>query len=355
MLVFIIIFILLIYGVQKWHCRHALKNINYDYTFSKQLLERGEAFKLVSTITNESRRFIPFIRMEETLPQGIKPKKEKVELQEDALGFLIYSSSIYLSPRSQLNRKLELTFPKRGCYEFFGATLHGGDFFGMQEQKRKFEKNLEIIVYPNEMESAKLQEIMGGFLGDMSVRRFIMEDPILTVGAYEYTGREPMKQISWKQTARSQQMMVKRYDYTTELKVTVLLDVSGMTNNTTEPQDYENCYAIARSVCQHLLKKDIAFDFLSNAAANTHLKKVGKSQLKAILEHLGRGGHKAYETFEALVEKVLLEPNPQRSILVISPKRDEEKIQLANSLQKGQTTAVALIWGEDYDDVDLAA
>ena len=45
-------------------------------------------------------------------------------------------------------------------------------------------------------------DVLSGFLGDVSVRRFIYEDPVLTTGFREYTGREPMKHISWTQSAR---------------------------------------------------------------------------------------------------------------------------------------------------------
>ena len=56
------------------------------------------------------------------------------------------------------------------------------------------------------------------------MNRFIMEDPVLRLGYRDYTGREPIKQISWTQTARMGRMMVSCQDYTVERTVTVMLN-----------------------------------------------------------------------------------------------------------------------------------
>ena len=250
MLIFLIVFIIVIFLVQWYSKKAALKGIKYDYKFSKKLIETGESVELISIVTNESRRFVPFIRMVENFPKGIQALNKKVFIREDTmgLGYWSYNSSIYLMARSRLQRKLKLTFNKRGRYVFRGATLHGGDFLGLSEKREKFELSRELIVYPKLIDAPHLQEIMGGFLGDISVRRFIMEDPILTIGTREYTGREPLKQMSWKHTARTNQMMVKQFDYTTEMVVTVFLDISAVKGKTLTPGQFENCFSLARTI-----------------------------------------------------------------------------------------------------------
>ena len=80
----------------------------------------------------------------------------------------------------------------------------------------------EVVVIPPRCENSNVLRTLGGFLGDISVRRFILEDPLLTVGFREYTGREPMKSISWTQSARVGRPLVKQYDHTVDATVTVL-------------------------------------------------------------------------------------------------------------------------------------
>lgn len=58
--------------------------------------------------------------------------------------------------------------------------------------------------------------MLGGFLGELSVNRYLYEDPILTAGYRSYTSGDPMRSIAWKQSVQGQGLMVKKWDYTTE-------------------------------------------------------------------------------------------------------------------------------------------
>ena len=50
---------------------------------------------------------------------------------------------------------------------------------------------------PRRAASPSFDMLLGGMIGDISVNRFIFEDPMLTIGFSDYTGREPMRDISW--------------------------------------------------------------------------------------------------------------------------------------------------------------
>jgi len=360
MTIFIIIFIIVIALVQFWSTNNALKGIKYDYRFSKKLIEIGETTEIISTITNESRRFVPFIRMVEALPKGVRTLNQKVFIREDTmgLGHLSHNSSVYLLARSKLQRKLKVTFDQRGRYVFRGAELRGGDFLGLTDKREKYLEFRELIVYPKKIEAPHLQEILGGFLGDISVRRFIMEDPILTIGTREYTGREPLKQMSWKHTARTNQMMVKQFDYTTEMVVTVLLDISTAVGKTLTPEQFENCFSLARTVCQFLDHQKIPFEYVSNAISEglqieegrlILIQSLGKAHMRAILEQLGRAGYGTRVAYESAIENLDLNQEQNRSTIIITPRRDPTKHRLAQKLKEKTTGALIFIYGEDFD------
>ena len=359
MTIFIIIFISVILVVQLYSRKHALKGIKYDYQFSKKLIEIEEPTELISTVTNESRRFVPFIRMVEALPKGTRPLNRNVFIREDTmgLGYLHYDSSIYLMARSRLQRKLKIMFEKRGRYVFGGAVLRGGDFLGFTEKREKFQELREIIVYPKPIEAPGLQEIMGGFLGDISVRRFMMEDPILTIGTREYTGREPFKQMSWKHTARTNQMMVKQFDYTTEMVVTVFLDTSAVKGKTLTPDQFENCFSLARTVCQFLEQKKIPFEFVSNMIIegiendqHRFVQSLGKAHLRLILEKLGRAGYGTNQSYESMIDELMINQEKNRSTVIITPQRDGYKQQVAEKLKEKTTGILRFIYGEDFEE-----
>jgi len=344
--------------VQAWSTKNSLNGIKYEYRFSEKLIEIGETTELISTVTNESRRFVSFIRMVEALPKGIRTLNRKVFIREDTLGLghLSYNSSIYLMARSKLQRKLKITFDKRGRYIFRGAELRGGDFLGFTDKRKKFLDLRELIVYPKEIEAPQLQEVLGGFLGDVSVRRFIMEDPVLTIGTRDYTGREPLKQISWKHTARTNQMMVKQFDYTTEMVVTVFLDISTVKRKTITSEQFENCFSLARTVSEYLKQKKIPFEFTTNAIieglgaeVRRLIQSSGAVQLRSIFEQLGRASYGTRESYESVLEKLTLKHEQNRSTIIITPQRDQVKYRLAEKLKERTTGALIFIYGEDFD------
>ena len=360
MLIFLIAFIIIVILVQKNSQKHALKGIKYDYHFSKKFIEIGEPTELISILTNESRRLVPFIRMVESLPKGVQILNNNVFIREATmkLGYVSYNSSVYLMARSKLQRKLKLTFNERGRYVFNGAHLHGGDFLGLTEKIEKFVKQREIIVYPKLITAPQLTDLLGGFLGDLSVFRFIMEDPILTIGTRDYTGREPLKQMSWKHIAQNNKMMVKQFDYTTEMVVTVFLDTSAVKGKTIANQQFETCFSLARSVCQHLGQQKIPFEFVLNAtiegpnvADERIIRGLGKAHLRAILEKLGRASYGVCESYEATIAKLALNQEKQRSVIIITPQRDSHKEVVAKQLKAKTVGTVRFIYGEDFDDI----
>ena len=151
-----------------------------------------------------------------------------------------------------------------------------------------------MVVAPREAEDQRLTDVLSGFLGDVSVRRFIHEDPVLTTGFREYTGREPMKQISWTQSARGRGLVVKNFDHTAEPRVSVLLNADTQAGNREEL--LEKCCSMARTVCRILEEQGVPYDFATNAdlagAIGGGSREVGEglgaSHFTAVLDCLGR-------------------------------------------------------------------
>ena len=353
----LIIILMLIIGIMQYRAKWiALKEIKYNYTLSKKYIEIDEPVELKSTVTNESHRLVTSIRMVEIMPNSARPFTMKVYTKEDSRGtdFVRYNSSLSLTARSIFTRKIKLTFHHRGRYVFRGAELSsGGDFLGNLE-KHHFNELREVVVLPKAMESPQFQEIMSDFLGDISVHRFIVEDPILTIGIREYTGREPLKQMSWIHTARMNQMMVKQFDYTTEMVVTVFLDVSVVRRKTLRKAQFENCYSLARGVCQHLQRHKISFEFVTNTIEyggnERDTETLGNLQLNLILEKLGRAGYGTRRSYESVIESLSVEQEKDRAMLIITPRRDHDKQKLAESFKARTGGTVFFIYGEDFGE-----
>ena len=175
-----------------------------------------------------------------------------------------------------------------------------------------------------------------GFMGDVSVRRFIYEDPILTIGCRDYTGKEPMKNISWQHTARAGKVLVNQYDHTAESNVCIVLNIDGDSRF-----DIERCYEITRSVCEELEKRKIAYEFFTNADLEGPLgnkfswveEGLGRRHFGTIMYGLGCSRCICRHPFGWLIEQCKKRRRVALSYIVITPELSADAKLRLNELQ----------------------
>ena len=198
--------------------RRVLKNVTCTIETSKKVVDPGEVFEVVTTIENNKLLPVTSLRVCENVPEEITYAEDELEYDIAIKHNKMSNATVaewktYLMPKQKLTKRVPVMIERRGRYFFSGATVYGGDFLGFSETAEGYYGMNEVVVLPRKIECSAEIEALGGFLGDVSVRRFIMEDPVLTLGYREYTGNEPMRAISWTQSARMGNLMVKNYDH----------------------------------------------------------------------------------------------------------------------------------------------
>ena len=64
-----------------------------------------------------------------------------------------------------------------------------------------------------------------GWQGDITVRRWINEDPFYPAGVREYRPGDEMRRINWKAVARTGDLQVNQFDYTADRKLYLLVSM----------------------------------------------------------------------------------------------------------------------------------
>ena len=323
LLVFVIAAVALVLVLEFRLSRNALTHVREDHWPEERLVDPEEVFHLTLSVENTAKRYVLFLGLEEQLPKEFETPLNSRYLRRSAEGGRYISITTWLRPYQQVQFRVPVSIAQRGRYVLHSLKVSGGDFLGLREEVRRLERFRAVIVAPKEAPEAGLSEVLGGFLGDVSVRRFLHEDPVLTAGFREYTGREPMKAISWMQSARGQGLMVKTYDHTAEPTVSVLLNVDSE-----EPEReelLEKCFSLTRTVCRTLEDRGIAYDFLTNAdllGAETERTELGDGlgtqHFTAVLECLGRASYYTRFSAEQLLENAL-ETRETRGRILITP------------------------------------
>lgn len=262
-LVFAAVLVVLVLALEAYTQKHALDGLEAGMMPEDLLAEPGEPVCLHLTLRNQKGWPRPLVSLKLHLHPSFEIQDADC-VQKDILGkghTVQYVT--WLKPRQEASWNLEVRLASRGRYLLEPLYLGSGDFLGMREQTRRATALQELIVPPQERFLPALDAAMGGFLGELSVNRFLYQDPILTAGYRPYTSQDPMRSISWKQSARGMGLISKNYDATTEPRVTVLVHADASLEE--QMQAVEDCYSMARTVCRMLEEKAISYRLAVNS------------------------------------------------------------------------------------------
>ena len=269
MLIFFVIVILVALGLQWYSLRKAgdHRNIRYACKPSVRACEPGEAFLVYSTVANWGLRSTPSLRIEEHFPQSLNVlEAERFSVKWLTKDYRIYYSTVLLKGRQQVKRSLHASIPQRGEYCFSYADFYAGDFLGFREYAYRMENDSRIVVYPAKLENAALPKTFSDALDELARKKQLLEDPISVCGYRDYTGAEPMRQISWKQSAAHNALIVKQFDPVWHPDVLIALDASLHGDLDEYFNQLELCFSLARTVCEYMERRNIAYHLVTNAA-----------------------------------------------------------------------------------------
>ncbi len=262
MVVFFIVILLLAAILEYASLRSGTDCIDADFELSKSRTETEDSVDLIMSVRRTGRLPVSYCMLSiacpisTRFPEGVDSIPEK---------HLILLRDIYrLWTRREKERRLSIHMGKRGVYTFTGREIIRGDFLGLHLSSGRFDPRRTIIVYPPRLNSAALTEALGSYSGLHTAQRWLLRDPVLTMGVREYTGHEPMHAISWSQTARRGELTVREFDFTRSLNCRILLPVNGL--GLADGDLLDRCCSAARTVCETLMDLGVEPVLYTNAA-----------------------------------------------------------------------------------------
>lgn len=351
MIWFLVILGVVLYFVEKYSMQHALDQVSLVTSLNKAVVEPGEEFTWTMTVKNGKRMMVPYLKIKEQIPIGLTFAENGETVEKKGISGL--NSILYLSGNQKTELVREVKLPARGRYFFRGSSVEAGDFLGFETSLDNYPEMTEIVVKPAPSPYGDVALMLGGYLGDFAVRNSLFEDPVLTIGFREYTGREPFRSISWTQSAKHNRLLVKQQECMEDLSCTVLLNTECKKNDEVSGL-LESSFSMVRSICEELEKKRVSYDFHTNgviAGAMGNWKRVeeglGAGHLETVLEGLGRMTYDHRETAEVFFARVLKGVRSGNSFIVISPERTEELDKMVAELSERSGRKVLFICAEE--------
>jgi uncharacterized protein (DUF58 family) len=346
--------------------KYIFKGISYSMKPSCGMAEIDEEFQLETTIINAKRLPVVSLRLSEDMPYDIKFGNIKHKLEGNVRKTFLSDS--YIFPRQKLVRTTKVSLPRRGRFVFHGATLSIPSFLGLRTEHKNFTIFNEIVLPPRYIQSLELEKVLGSYMGEISVRRFILEDPVLTVGFRDYSGNEPMRSISWSKTATAGKIMVKNYDYTLDLSVTVILNTqsSRQTSNDENAAELEALFSLTRTVCDFLEKAETPYRFVTNAVSyGGAMRKaefpagLGEGHRNLIFRFLAEAGYRHNEEFDEMIAKTVMTAEQGKSHILLTPDVPSSVSEMLRQLRAKTGQDVAVItpseWVNDGFSPDLTS
>lgn len=324
MIAFIILCIILILWVQQWILENTPDFVDVNFWPEENIIDPDDTFNIIIELKNKSSFPIYFIKLDMAFSKEFQvDSKVKLAAKKYGTDNRNITFSMWLKAKQSLQLKVPVSVSKRGRYILQNPVLFFGDFLGLKEKRKELDYFREVVIAPTHYNTDEVKQVLGKFLGEYSVRRFIYEDPVLTVGFRDYSGREPMKMISWKQSAQRQHLMVKEYDHTIEPVLSILVNVETTCEDCGEL--FEKVYSIARSVCSNLESKGISYDFYTNAqmaGGNGDRQMVneglGSRHFAKVMEILGRSMQIHSFSYDLLLKLARENGGNERGLIIIS-------------------------------------
>ena len=255
----------------------------------------------------------------------------------------IYTVDTSLGPHRLCRGSVRLRFRERGYHALGRAYVETGDFLGLRTVIRAFDLPLSMVCTAKSVEDRAELEPLGGFLGDVSVRRFILEDPSMILGCREYSGVEPMKDISWLQTARTGRLMVKQHDYTVDTDVAVLVDVEAVKKPLAE-----RCLSLVRTVCDELEQRRIPYVVLSNGDLHSGPKGSGRLHNFEIQRRIGMARFVRRLGFGHVLAHCVAD-SARRGYIVVAPGQSRELTAGLTRLRAASGMPICVLLGKEEE------
>jgi len=353
MIIFLIVVLVLAAILEYMSLRGGISGVDVDFSLSTMRSEPGEDITIETRVKNLSRMPVSYLCVRTSYPLCAK-LPEGVSERGDLC--LCTVSDIYrFWLKQKISRKMTFSIEQRGVHIIAGKDIQRGDFLGLKSATGNLPQRREVLIYPRRLESSALIEALGNYCGETSAQRWLIRDPILTIGIREYTGNEPMRTISWSQTARRGELMVREFDFTRSMNCCLMFCTDGMAFEETKLLD--TCCSALRTVCEELASRGVKTNFFTNSfligykAETIRRCTAEEGKMQEVLDLLARITPLRCCSASQLAD-FCLSTNPDAAAYVILAPHDSAEAQNAKVVLEARTGIGAMLICADTLEVD---
>jgi uncharacterized protein (DUF58 family) len=205
--------------LSRWLARSWIGSLSATRTCKQVTAEIGERVPVEVTITNTGGLPVPWLLVEDLLPQYALDKRfPRIKIKGKRLQIAMLRSG------ATLEMKYQIECVMRGYFQIGPLTLESGDLFGLHRRFRVLTEPTFLLVHPRIVPLLGYDIASRRPIGDVRLTHRLYEDPTRIAGVRPYEAGDPLNRVHWRATARTGALHSKIHEPSTLSGATVLLD-----------------------------------------------------------------------------------------------------------------------------------
>lgn len=229
--------------------------------FEKDMVRAGERIKLFEVVENHKWLPLPSLKVKFQCSRYL----EFSDSQNGNVTDKYYRNDLFaIMPYRKVTRTHLVSCPQRGYYEIDGIDLVGADLFFSREMMAGRSSDTTLHVIPKALATEQIQPAFRKISGEITAKRYELEDPFTFRGIREYAPYDEMKRISWKATARTGELKVREQEHTTVSSVRIFMNLEDY-SILRRRELLEMSISICAGLTEELLRQGIWISIYANA------------------------------------------------------------------------------------------
>ena len=238
------------------------RGVSADVSFSADRALEGDTIELIEVAEHKGRLPLPWLTLKFQMSRDITLPDSKNSSVTDN-----YNREDVFSIRrgERITRRLPAKCTKRGFHRVSSTDILSSDIFLSRKLVRNLKTNAHITVYPRMTDVPDIDSRVRSIMGDYVVKSALNQDPFFFKGVRDYMPGDQAKHVNWKATARTGELEVNEFDYTSSRYVSIWLD----TENEylwIDHELHEESIRIAASLIDGLIADGVPVGLRSNSA-----------------------------------------------------------------------------------------
>ncbi len=222
-----------------------------NFSFEQAFVYAGEFIRLREIIENRKRMPVSPLEIRFRVKKGLLFES----MDNTSVSDYVYKRDIYaLLGRQRITRNLSILCQKRGIYKIEDVSMVAYPLMLNHTYRKELSTETQIYVYAKRTNVTDILRACENLLGEQESDKKYLEDPFAFATIRDYTMQDPMKNINWKASAKTGDLMVNTFTSVKNEKMMIYLDIED--RGILKKEDLtEESISVAATLYQKLLNK----------------------------------------------------------------------------------------------------